>query len=783
VLSIIAALTAVCGLVLTRVEYASSIIESFVNRPEDYQQAMALEAEFSTNPDSLVWLATRESDEVFHQATLAKIVACDEALTSLPEIRNVVSLADLRLSPSVMRGTRSTAARAVLNAKLKSGEVPEQALESARNALSLSRIVRRADELDKELSAAQIQVLRDEAGAQGGGRVQLVSKAGTAQLMLIELNNAQTLPPEEQIATIQSIEDAVRNAGLGSEGLYLSGLVPMQSHAYQQIDIVLRTLLPVGGALIALAVMLVFKRFEVIVFTLLIAAISNVWGIALGVAFYGKFSVLMAAVPLMVLVISTADVIHLLSSYTAERTAGHDHKVSLRKMYLEVGGACILTSITTFVGFASLVFVPSKTIRQFGFSAAAGVASALVLSVLLAPLFLQWLSYRKRPITAAANASRLANMIAKSCLKTALARPWLTVAFAAIFFVVAGIATSRLTLDPDLANRFQASHPLTKSTRFLSSEFGGVNVIEFVVTVSDNQLYSPEIVKLVTQFEDRCVRETPAVGAFSLPRVIVDTIGRIDAGSSGVPESVAHGKAIYELLQAVDGEGLAALRSADERTLRLGLQVEATSYMRLLDVSEQARRIADEVFGDRAAVREKGSAPLIGKAVREIIRGHLQGFVFCFTTIFFLIVVGLRSFKFGWLSILPNITPLLVLGGLLSIYFDRVDSDILAVATLGLGLAVDDTIHFMSRIRLELRHTPEIRTALERTMQHTGVAIVRTTWILSVGFLPFGLSDYWSIRMLGTYLVAVLFAALIADLLLLPAILYLAFRERPVGSQ
>ncbi|MEM8732919.1 MAG: MMPL family transporter, partial [Planctomycetota bacterium] len=137
---------------------------------------------------------------------------------------------------------------------------------------------------------------------------------------------------------------------------------------------------------------------------------------------------------------------------------------------------------------------------------------------------------------------------------------------------------------------------------------------------------------------------------------------------------------------------------------------------------------------------------------------------------------GLRSFRLAWVSALPNLTPLMLLGGLVAYFHEVADSDLLAVGTLGLGLAVDDTIHFLSRFKIELRSGKSIAEALQGSMNHTGLAIIRTTLILSLGFFPFAFAEYWSINMLGTYLIAVLFAALLADLLLLPAIITLVYR-------
>jgi hypothetical protein len=99
------------------------------------------------------------------------------------------------------------------------------------------------------------------------------------------------------------------------------------------------------------------------------------------------------------------------------------------------------------------------------------------------------------------------------------------------------------------------------------------------------------------------------------------------------------------------------------------------------------------------------------------------------------------------------------------------------VAIISLGLAVDDTIHFLHRYDIERRRSANVRDALERTFNYTGSAIIRTTVILGCGLLPFAFSSYLSIRFMGTYLVFVLGCAVLADLLLLPALVLLFDRD------
>ena len=131
---------------------------------------------------------------------------------------------------------------------------------------------------------------------------------------------------------------------------------------------------------------------------------------------------------------------------------------------------------------------------------------------------------------------------------------------------------------------------------------------------------------------------------------------------------------------------------------------------------------------------------------------------------------------------LPNLFPLLVLAGWIGGVWPSADSDIFIVLVIAVGIGVDDTIHFLVRYRSECRRTPDRRLALERTFDFAGRAIVMTTVILTAGFLPFATSDYFSAWILGTLLPACLVLALLADLLLVPAMAAVGWIRFPAGK-
>ena len=188
-------------------------------------------------------------------------------------------------------------------------------------------------------------------------------------------------------------------------------------------------------------------------------------------------------------------------------------------------------------------------------------------------------------------------------------------------------------------------------------------------------------------------------------------------------------------------------------------------------VGNEAARISQEIFGDRIDVRPTGMSFLMGDWLDEILNGQRNSLIASFLMIAVMMTFAVRSLRAGVASMLPNLLPLLCFGGFLGLFWDSVDSDGIIVAILAIGIGVDDTIHFLVRYRIERDRQSDQRMAIRRTFAFAGRAIVMTTVILVVGFLPFAWCDYLSLRMLGWFLPLTLIVAMLADLWLVPAML------------
>jgi predicted RND superfamily exporter protein len=135
-------------------------------------------------------------------------------------------------------------------------------------------------------------------------------------------------------------------------------------------------------------------------------------------------------------------------------------------------------------------------------------------------------------------------------------------------------------------------------------------------------------------------------------------------------------------------------------------------------------------------------------------------------------MLTLGSIQGGLLSIIPNLIPAFLSFGLMGLLGIPLDTDTLMIAPVIIGIAVDDTIHFMTHYRLELIRTRSMALALKSTVEDVGTAVIFTTMVLGMGFAIMGFSDYLGIAKIGLFGSLAIFVALLCDLFLIPALLH-----------
>lgn len=542
--------------------------------------------------------------------------------------------------------------------------------------------------------------------------------------------------------------------------------------AMQQREILVSAL--ISGLLVALLLWLLLRRF----WGVFIALISIALGMLLFVGFLGvtgrELSMLSALYPLLMIIVSTSDVVHILSKYQDELLKGYDRKTAITITIKEIGLATFMTSATTAVGFLSLFTSRIVPIREFGVNAAVGVMLAFLTAIIFTTTLLTWFNANQisRLGKGQENWNRLLNSIYLFTVKKTRQIVWGTL----LVVVVSLAGISMVTTNYDIVNNLPRGKKITKDFLFFERELAGFRPVEFAVFAQEG--YQADDFAVLKQIDtvEQYLRTFPDIHAVNSITTVYKSIHMMNANNAPdayrLPPNEEQHESYRRLASKIPKSGADILLSKDGAKARITSRVKdcgADSIKLIYNKIDQY--VASHTDPSIAKFRRTGTGIIIDKNAEYVRSSLFKGLLISILIIGGLMGLMFKSLRMLLVSMVPNIIPLLVAGALLGFFNIELDAGVSIIFTVVFGIAVDDSIHFLSRYRLLRGKGIAIEQAIHATMMETGKPIVQTTVLLFFGFLVLLFSISPPSVAIGIIISATLFSALICDLLLLPLLL------------
>lgn len=725
------------GLSASRMVLATSFARMFLGENPGYEAYRAYSAEFEGDELFLIGL---DDPHLFEPAGQERLRAAAEAVRAVPGVLRVRSLLD-----------------AVLLRPGPLGPVPVRWASEAAAAPS------------------RVPALREALQADPFAGALLIGRDGTSTSLVVEVTDETARRAEEAPRVVGDVLAACRRF-YPSEAVHRAGLVALVAEVLDQTFRAVAVTTPLVALVLLLSVWLLFGRLWPAAISLFVSGLAVIWTLGVAAQLDREFNILMATVPAVILIVAFSDIVHLCSAYLLELGSGRAKDEAILTACVDVGRACLFTSLTTFVGFISLALIPVPVFRILGLVLGLGVALALLLAVVLVPALLALLP-EPRPLRAGTTArtQALLDRVLRGCQRLSTHRPWLVIATFALAAAVTGLGARRLTIETDFSARLHPDNPVRRDADWFEGRFRGTNLLQVYVTAPDPEaLTDPAWLAKVAALQRR-ITDLPQVESTTS---LLDGLSLVyrafpagrDAAPGALPATRHELGTLLGLLRLNAGQDLRGLVDVPVGRLRLLAFLPGHGMRETAAVAREVDRLGAELLGGAGRVEATGLLPLFGQFLDVIVAAQQQGLLTSSLAIALLMAIGLRSLRVGLVSMPPNLFPLLVLAGLLGALWEKVDSDAISLTFIALGIGVDDTIHFLDRYRLELARTGSRPAAIERTFAFSGRGIVMTTVVLACGFTPFLLSDYFFMRMLGSLLPLCFLVALLADVLLVPAL-------------
>ncbi len=643
-----------------------------------------------------------------------------------------------------------------------------EGVESVYSILSLPQLAALAEKGESasdELGRLRAEIL-NEPLLEG----KLISRDGRTSLLLAYLGDRE-LSVAELEPLLGQIRDVVTREAAASEvNVRLTGIPAMRLDIVRGVQRDQVKFNVVGLTLAGALAVWIFRRPAAIAVVALAPVIGVVWTLgAMGWA--GEpLNVFNNVLPQLMLIIGFTDAVHLLFFFRREKAAGLDNLRAALSSARHVGLACALTSLTTAVGFGSLVFARTELIQHFGTACAAGTVISFCAVVTIVPL-LSSTRLGDRVVRDNGRDSPDNTGAGLDVLVDPLLRRPMTVTVVGMV-LLAALVTACLQLRPDYRYRdyLQTDGSIYQAIAHRERVFGGTMPIHAWVTWPNGQaLRSPQVLETLATVE-QIFHDTPNMYSVGSVRMLLRALpGRGDDLPNRVP-----------FLGYLPPELVRRWINREERqALVTGLVPDLGSARLNPLLDDLDRRLAEAVrvlpgstvrLAGLAVVSARGSEAMLSDLARSLGGATI--------VILAVILWVFRSVKLGLASLLPNLLPLAGVGAILYWTETPLQYATIAVFSIGLGLAVDDTIHFLTAFRRDYKNDVPVELAVRRSLRLVGTALLTTTVLLVAGFGTLGLSELPMLRLFG-YLCCVCFAiALIADLFLLPSILVLLFRKR-----
>jgi predicted RND superfamily exporter protein len=635
--------------------------------------------------------------------------------------------------------------------------------------------------VQKQLSTRPISIPRDEAIR----RLQAVLIGPDSQTTCAVVTLAAETS-QERIAAVTAIRKiAVERCDVPEADLRLTGDAVVSVGIDTEFERAIIGLIWLSR-LLAISVACVCLR-SVKLAILVFALSAYCEGVSEAVIYFtgGSMNLLVILVPVLVFVLSVSASVHL-ANYYRDAVRQYGPGVAPREALRAGWQPCLIAAITTALGLASLGVSHVVPVRSFGLYGAVGVmASFGVLALLMPAATVKFPVVPRAAGHIADNPSSGRKRFLWSIGDKMIDRPWFVlVPFAAVFAVAAvGLSKVQSSVEPV---RFlpQDSRWIT-DLKWYHQHVGPLASVEIVVSFHDDaKLEFGDRMRVVRDVQ-RSVEQLNRVEGTVSAATFAPRLGPRLRGTFGFRQHARH-VGLNRLLEANRDEFLQGRYLAEDGDWEMWRIAARVSDFRDLDypqfeqkLNAEVQTVLDEmdVLPEQRRVNFTGGVPLIFAAQRELLVAMFFSFALAMLLITVVMMLVLRSIPGGLLAMLPNVFPAWITFGILGWTGTVVDVGAMMTASIGLGIAVDDTLHFLTWFRRASAQGAGRQDAIRVALSRCAPAMVHTTLIAGLALFVFFFSSFQPVSQFGLLLFTLLLAALVGDLLLLPALL-----ATPVGA-
>ncbi|MEO0732445.1 MAG: MMPL family transporter [Bacteroidota bacterium] len=618
----------------------------------------------------------------------------------------------------------------------------------------------------------------------------LINKRGTALVVLLKTESLVNLTGDANAITglekSRALMAGVKTlmADYTFDNHYMLGAAYFQKEMVEMQVREVAVSAVISGLLVSLVMFLLFRRPLGILVSLVSIGLGRLLFMGLLGLLGRELNAIAALYPVLMIIVGTSDVIHIMSKYIDELRAGKDKETAIRITIKEIGLATLLTSITTAIGFATLLTSRIDPIRNFGLNAALGVMVAYVTVIFFTTALLSFLSVDQ--IVKLGRQQAWWDRLLERSYQFTRSRAGAIKIGSVVVLVLCTLGLSMVTTNARIESALPKNRKITEDFLFFEKELAGFRPFEMAITARDtNKITDFAVMQEIGKIEDY-VKQFDVVESTASITAVYRSINQMFNNNRPdayvLPEDERTYRRYQRLARQVPAGTLNVLMNEDETRARITSRLNdlgADSVQTFLARTDAW--VNANVDTSLVAVRSTGTGVIIDKNSEYIRQNLLEGLGLAVLIVCVLMALLFKSWRMLIVSLVPNILPLLLAGAMIGFLGIELEAGVSIVFAIIFGIAVDDTIHFLAKYRLARGRGLPIDEAIHLTFREAGKAIVLTSVVLFFGFLVMLFSIHPPSVTIGLLISLTLASAVVSDLLLIP--LLLRWLDRDAGAR
>lgn len=608
----------------------------------------------------------------------------------------------------------------------------------------------------------------------------LMSKDGRS--IAIAAFNRQFLSDDQKDHILESIQKTIED--LGFDEYHLTAKIRVERIYVKEIQKNLILYLILSLSLISLSLFILFRSVKNIIIPLLVIAASIIITLSLITISGHSLDIISSLLPPILAAICMSDIIHISTHYIENLRKGYPKAEALKKTYREIGMATFFTCCTVATGFFTLGFTDIIPIRNFGFFAGIGLFIAFGITMLALYAYYM-LSPVPEVVYERTPEHRWNNFLASSFTKVIRYKFMILIFFA----VVTGISVyfiTKIEVNSSLLQEIPKNNPVLDDYKFMETDFAGTRPFELELSLHDTMSTFFDLQKINdVEKVETYLKDSLGVGNLISPLSLFRGANKaFHEGNNAylqLPATQQEVNRFYEgILQTEHADVMKHYLTGDGKRMRIS--------GRLPNMDIKSFRILEDSFNKHFTQNNyqqlftyhlTGSAVLLDKATYSLTKNLFTGIIIDAIIISFIALLLLRQWRIILIILIPNVIPLLIMGAFMGLLGIDLKGDTSVIFAIAFGIAVDDSIHFLSRLKLELSRGLSLPYAVKRTYLSTGKAIIITTLVLLSGFMTLLSSSFGGAFYIGLLISLCLFTALLMELTITPVLLLLFYKSAP----